>query len=381
MYSEKLKNIIPAMSILFNEEAAKLKKQWKDVVVLSLWESFFDIPLMDFWQVQEKWKDKIYHYSDIRGIESLRKKLIEYYNNNFSTALTIDNILVSTGSKTLIYQFLSAILNNHDDVLVLEPARVSYTEQIKLCNANPITIPFDVSVFDIEDFITSKTKLLILNNPNNPSGKNYTKKELEYMNKLSKKHKFWVLSDEAYSDFVPDDDVFVSLLTIDSQNPYLVATNSMSKNFWMSWWRIGYIMWSENLIDKMWLMNWHIIWWASTILEYYYIEYFDDIIKKTTPQIKNTVKIRNEVKNYAEEIWLKTMEWNSTFYIFVSIEWSKYNSFDFAMKLLKERYVSTVAGLWYWGSCDKYIRIGVWTESLDRVKYGLMQIKEMIVPD
>jgi len=368
---------IEAISITFNNMVYEMKRKGEDVITLSLGEAFFDIPLMSFDDLPFP---AIYHYSHSRGVPELRECLAKYFMEHYEVSFDpeTENI-VTAGSKIAIHMTMMAILNPGDEALFPEPAWVSYPEQVKLCHGVPVQIPYDVEVFDYERYVTNRTKIIIINNPHNPTGKIYSLEELTFLCKLAEKYNLFILSDEAYSDFVLDPAEFTSIGNLDSEKNRLIICNSISKNYGMSGWRLGYVITNAALIQQLIKLNQHMITCPPTILQYYIAKYFFDIIKITTPQIQDVVKRRNELSQYMKEIRLTALPGTSTFYHFVSIGESSLDSQEFCTKLLLEHKIATVPGIGYGKSCDRFIRVSVGAEPQERNKLGLDAIKKLIV--
>ena len=365
-----------ALSIKYNTEVYEKQRRGEDVIVLSLGEAFFDLPLFSFDNLPYP---KIYHYSHSRGIPELRQKLSKYFFETYDVSYDYEKeILITAGSKIAIYMCLMAILNPKDEVLVYEPAWVSFTEQIRLAYGIPVHIPYDETIYNFEKYITDKTKLIIINNPNNPTGKVYSLEELSYLYQLAKKYKLYVLSDEAYSDFVIDQNEFISFANLDTEKKHTIVINSISKNFGISGWRLGYVITNPNLISELLKINQHLITCPPTILEYYVDKYFDEIISITKPQIKDLTLKRKQIMDYMNSLSLEFLPGTTTFYFFVSISKSKLNSEEFCWKLLQEHHISTVPGIGYGKSCDKFIRVSIGSEGIERVKKGLKIITNLI---
>ena len=365
-----------ALSIKYNTEVYEKQRRGEDVIVLSLGEAFFDLPLFSFDNLPYP---KIYHYSHSRGIPELRQKLSRYFFETYDVSYDYEKeILITAGSKIAIYMCLMAILNPKDEVLVYEPAWVSFTEQIRLAYGIPVHIPYDETIYNFEKYITDKTKMIIINNPNNPTGKVYSLEELSYLYQLAKKYKLYVLSDEAYSDFVIDQNEFISFANLDTEKKHTIVINSISKNFGISGWRLGYVITNPNLISELLKINQHLITCPPTILEYYVDKYFDEIISITKPQIKDLTLKRKQIMDYMNSLSLEFLPGTTTFYFFVSISKSKLNSEEFCWKLLQEHHISTVPGIGYGKSCDKFIRVSIGSESIERVKKGLKIITNLI---
>jgi aspartate aminotransferase/aminotransferase len=287
-------------------------------------------------------------------------------------------MLITAGSKIGVYYALQTILNDGDEVLLLEPFWVSYTEQVKLVGAIPKSVPNNVNVHDLENFVTSKTRVLILNNPQNPTGKNYSRKELEHIFEVAKRFDIAIISDEAYSDFVCDDDVFISMGSIDPAFERTVIVNSISKNFGISGWRIGYLISNMEIVDVALKLTQHTMTCAPTPLLMYLDRYFEDIIQVTKPQIDLLLRKRSRVLNSITDVGLRVELGNSTFYFFVDIRPSGLDSIAFCDRLLQEYKVVAVPGIGYGASCDHFVRISIGSETEERINHGLQQIRRLI---
>lgn len=374
--SKVVSESVEAMSIKYNTMVYELKQKKKDVTVLSLGEAFFDIPLYPFDTLPFP---DIYHYSHSRGVPELRECLAKYFLEQYEVSFDPDKeILVTAGSKIAIHMAIMAVLNPGDEAIIHEPAWVSYPEQVKLCYGVPVRVPYDEDVFNFERYITNRTRLIIINNPNNPTGKVFSVEELSHLYKLAEKYNLFILSDEAYSDFLLDEEKFVSLGNLDREKRHTIICNSISKNYGISGWRLGYVITNADLINQILKVNQHLITCPATILEHYIARHFYDIIRITKPQISALVKKRLEVSRYMSKIGLKHLPGTATFYFFVSTAPSSLSSEEFCTRLLNEHHISTVPGLGYGDSCDKFIRVSVGTESMQRIAAALDMIKALI---
>jgi aspartate aminotransferase/aminotransferase len=255
---------------------------------------------------------------------------------------------------------------------------VSYPEQIKLCGGVPIGIPYDKTVFEYEDYITNRTRMIVINNPNNPRGNILNLDELSYLYHLAEKYDLFILSDEAYSDFVSNEDTFISMGNLDKDMKRSIIVNSISKNFGISGWRIGYAIANKAIITQLLTLNQHLVTCAPTILQQYVSLYFDDILAHTFPQMKALIEKRSEIKTYMDQIGLEYLSGNATFYFFVSLGKSSLSSDEFCMRLLNEQKICAVPGIGYGESCDAFIRVSVGTETMEKTKMALQKIKDFI---
>ena len=374
-HSNRVLGISEALSIKYNNKVYELRDSGNDVIVLSLGEAFFDIPLLS---MSELPKPAIFHYTHSRGFPELREKIAKYYYDEYGVLCDASReIILTAGSKIAVYMALNSVIDGGDEVLVYEPAWVSYTEQIKLCGGIPVQIPHYVTYGDFESYITPRTRMIILNNPNNPRGSMMSHAEIKLIHNLAKKYGIYLLSDEAYSEFGSDTQ-FISFGRDDPLKEHTIICNSISKNFGISGWRIGYIISNSDLMSQVLKINQHLITCAPSILEMYIAKYFSTILEITRPQIADLMIMRSELSSFMIEIGLTRMAGDSTFYFFVSIGRSKLDSGEFCMRLLEDDLISAVPGIGYGLSCDKYIRVSFGSEPINRVKIALNKIKNLI---
>lgn len=364
-----------AMSIKFNNLVYELKRDGVRVIVLSLGEAFFDIPLLP---MDDLPFPHIYHYTHSRGIPELREKVCDYYLRHYGVRVDPEGeIIVTAGSKAAIHFAMMSVLDPGDEVIVHEPTWVSYPEQVKLCYGVPVSMPYTCAVRDYERYVTERTKLIVINNPHNPRGEVMTRRDLEYLVDLARANALYVLSDEAYSDFLIGEE-FHSLGALDPSKSNVIICNSISKNFGISGWRLGYCITNEGLTNQILKVNQHVVTCPSSILQYYMARHFDEIIEITFPQIAEVVRRRREVAEFMDGIGLSYLPGAATFYFFVSIAPTRLSSEEFCTRLLMEDHVSVVPGRGYGASCDSFVRVSVGTESLEDIRYGLTRLKRLI---
>lgn len=371
-----MSDVDQALSIKYNNLVYELKASGMDIVVMSLGEAFFDIPLFPFDDLPYP---DLYHYSHSRGIPALREQLAAYYHTEYGVPVDpASEIIVTAGSKIAIHMALMAISAPGDEVLVHEPAWVSYVQQIRLCHARPVTVPYDKSVFELGHYVTERTKAIVLNYPHNPRGAVLSDDELRAVHELAEERNLFLVADEAYSDFLSDGS-FRSCAYFDPEKKHTIVCNSMSKNYGMSGWRVGYAIARPDVLSEILKINQHLVTCPATVLEYYLSKHFDEILKITKPQIAAVVERRARLARFMDGLGLNYLPGPAAFYFFVSIAPSGLSSEDFCTRLLKERGVSTVPGIGYGESCDRFIRVSVGAEPEERLRRGLEEIRDLIL--
>src|SRR5262249_28028302 len=190
---------VEALSIKYNNVVYDLKRQGHRVVVLSLGEAFFDIPMFRFDDLPFP---ALYHYSHSRGVPELREVICRHYGNEYGVPVDpAHEIIVTGGSKAGIYYAFLSVLDPGDELLIPEPCWVSYPEQVKLCGGRPVGVPYHVPLSELGRYVTSRPRAIVINNPHNPTGKVHTESELRSVLELAQRRDLFVIVDEAYSHF------------------------------------------------------------------------------------------------------------------------------------------------------------------------------------
>jgi len=366
-----------ALSIKVNNLVYELRSAGRDVITMSLGEAFFALPDLALESLVAG--DAIHHYSHSRGLPQLRARVARYCQDDLRVPVDpASEIIVTAGSKAAIYMSLLAVLEPGDEVIIPEPFWLSYPEQVSMCRGRPVMVPHDESVFDIVRYLSPRTRAIIINNPNNPSGKLYTEGELRFLHELAREQNVLLIADEAYNEFVPPTTTFMSCGELDPDKHHTVIVNSMSKNFGISGWRVGYVVAHRSLTDQILKINQHLVTCAPTILQWYLAEHFDDVLEVTRPQIRNVVALRNRAAGWLAEAGIDMMPGTATFYLFASLGRSRLTSTEFTTRLLRDSGVSVVAGIGYGASCDRYIRISIGAEPEDRIYRGFDAVRRLI---
>jgi aspartate aminotransferase len=186
-------------------------------------------------------------YCESLGLPVLRNALSNYYSEHFNHSFSASQFFISPGASYSIYSILNAILNVGDEVIIPDPSWPQYHNISVLCGANPIhvstrTTGFKITVEALERLVSSNTKVLILNNPNNPTGVVYSKEELEWIIEFAASKSMYVLVDEVYDHIVYSSNFnkSFSLNLTEKQRESILYVNSFSKTFAMTGWRIAY---------------------------------------------------------------------------------------------------------------------------------------------
>lgn len=370
-----VKSIPEALSIYINQIVYDKKSRGERVYTYSLGEAFFDIPRF---QISDSDWTRGYHYSSSMGQGLLRQKLADLYGKYGAKINPDTEVLISAGSKILIYMVLLAIIDEGDEVLVPEPAWLSYKEQIKLANGVHVPVPYTETVDNWEKYITPRTKAIIINNPTNPSGKLFSHDEFNTLLEMARQHNLFIISDEAYSDFLTPNKQFISFASIDKNHDNSIIVNSLSKNMGMSGWRVGYAVAHENVIHELLKLNQHLVTCAPTVLQDYMAEHFEEILSFTRPQAVKMAEKRHAVQQIMDKLGIKTLSGVGTFYFLIDVSSFPGSTDELVYDLLINHNIATVSGIAYGESTRDFIRFGIGVENLKDIESSLKTIKSFL---
>lgn len=324
-------------------------------------------------------------YSQNAGLLELRQAIAGYYARK--ERLTYDpmsEIIVSVGAMEGLYLALLAITNPGDEFIIPAPYYVNYGQMVHMCGGVPVIVdrpsdePLAFRVEDIEAAVTPRTKAIIINTPSNPSGKIIPRDKLERIAELAKRHDLFVISDEVYKCLIYGGTKFRSIASIDGMRDRTVVINSLSKEFCMTGWRVGYVLASRDIVANMTKMQENICACAPLPSQHAAIEALGGR-EDYSANMKSIFAERRDV--LAEGInsinGLSCIPPDATFYLMVDISRTGMKSFDFACKLLEEVHVAVVPGVTYGQSCDNYIRMA-FTLNIDRIRQGVMRMAQFM---
>ena len=395
-YSRKAKNINPSITLAITAKAKALKAEGVDVVSFGAGEPDFNTPrnIIDAaFKAMEEGKTK---YTPTSGIIELREAICKKLKNDNGLEYNANQIIVSTGAKQCLADVFMAILNPGDEVIVPTPYWVSYPELIKLADGIPVFVEADeyanykYTLEALEKVVSDKTKALVLNTPNNPTGTIYNKEELEVIAEFAKKHDIIIISDEMYEKLIYDGEKHISIASL-SQDAYerTIVINGVSKAYSMTGWRIGYAAAKEEIIKLMTSIQSHVTSNPNSIAQYASIEALNgptDELEKMIVEFDNRRKFM--INRIGEIEGLDIIYPKGAFYLMINV--SNYygkeingktinGSLDFSAKLLDEEKVAVIPGAAF--GLDKYIRLSYATaqkeieEGLDRIEKFVKKLK------
>jgi aspartate aminotransferase len=244
----RLKSIRPSETLALTQKAAELKAAGKDVLSLTAGEPDFRTPAWICEAATQAMKNGQTKYTPVGGTPELKQAIANKFARDNSLTYALDQIIVSTGGKQVIFNALMATVNPGDEVLIPDPYWVSYPSMVEIAQGIPCILAcpesqgFKLKPEQLETAITSKTKWFILNSPSNPTGAMYTYEELWQLGQVLLRHPHvLILSDDIYEHVIFEGHTFHTLAEVEpSLKERILTVNGVSKSYAMTGWRIGY---------------------------------------------------------------------------------------------------------------------------------------------
>lgn len=265
----------PSVTLQINATVSQLKKHGVPVISLGAGEPDFDTPRHICQAAIQAIEYGQTRYTAVSGISPLREAICSHIKNQKRLCYTPDEIIVGTGAKQVLFEALQALLNPGDEVLLPAPCWVSYHDMIRMAGGEPILIEttpdngFLPTISQIASAVTNRTKAIIINTPNNPTGAVWPCALLSDVMHLAQRHDFYVISDEIYENLVYDDARHISPAAL-SEDAFrrTIVVSGFSKSYAMTGWRVGYAAGPQSIIAAMTSLQSHQSGSINTIAQY-----------------------------------------------------------------------------------------------------------------
>ena len=376
--SDKIKSIKPSGIRKFFDIANKIE----DCISLGVGEPDFETP----WHITE---EGIYSleqgrtfYTSNQGLLELREEISKWNKRKYNLDYSKDEIIVTCGGSEAIDVALRACINPGDEIIILEPNYVCYEPDILLAGGVPVKIQlkneneFRLTPEELESAITSKTKILLINYPNNPTGAIMTKSDLEKIASVVIKNDLLVISDEIYSELTYSGNHF-SIGALPNMRERTITINGFSKAFSMTGWRLGYVMGPKEIMDQVKKIHQFVVMSAPTIYQYAGIEALRNGDADIEKMKKEYDKRRKYLLKEFDRLGLPCFEPRGAFYIFPYIGKYGMTSEEFATDLLNKEHVVVVPGTAFGESGEGFVRIS-YAYSLDALKEAIKRIERFL---
>lgn len=321
-------------------------------------------------------------YTDFRGDPELRNEISNYYHDAFDVDLKDEEILVTTSACLGMYLTLEAIIDDGDEIIIHAPYFTPYTQQIELARGIPVIVDtledegYQLDVERLKKSINIRTKAIIINSPNNPSGAVFSLDTLKEISKLAIENDLLIIADEIYGAYTFDE-LFTSMITFPEIRDRLIIINSFSKDYTMTGWRIGNLIAPKIIIETCQSINENVVFTAPSISQRAAIYALRNRESIQAPSIK---LFRERVFFAAKRVnaisWMSVPEPKGTFYLFINIKRTGMTSTQISELILEHAQVLTIPGNAF-GECGEgYIRIAC-TEDIDVLDEAFNRIENI----
>ena len=389
-FSRRINLIQPSSTMALTSKANELRQKGEDIIVLTVGEPDFDTPKYIKDSAKIAIDNGMTKYTAVDGTLSLKKAIIKKFKSENNLDYGLDEVVVSAGCKQSIFNFLQVIIDNGDQVIIPQPYWVSYADMVKYSGGVPVMLEteyennFNINIDEFKSLINEKTKLFMINSPNNPSGKYYDSKLLNELASVLLNHKnIFISSDDIYEHIHWSDEKFHNILNV---APLLkertVILNGVSKAYSMTGWRIGYAAGNKEIIKKMKTLQSQSTSCASSISQAAAETALSNACLEL-PDMNKQYKERHDFVvselNQIEGVECKPTD--GTFYVFPSfknfIEKSEIvsNDKELALYILEKSKVAVVPGSAF--GIEGHIRISIAID-IDSLKDAMQRLKNTL---
>lgn len=365
-----------------------MAQQGLDVIDLGSGEPDFDTPTHIVDAALVAIRKGYTHYVSSRGVKGLREtianKLKEENNLEFDPAT---EIIVTPGAKLGLFAALMAVVDDSDEVLILDPFWVSYEPCVQLAGGITIRVPvskednFRVTGAKLREKLTPRSKLLMINTPNNPTGRVLSREELEAIAEVALENDLLVLSDEIYEKIVYEGHEHISIGSLPDMLDRTIVINGFSKSYAMTGWRLGYVAAKEPLASEILKVQQHSVTCAASFTQYGGIEALTgpqdivsemvEVYRKRTDIIADGLDSLPDVSCYRPE---------GAFYAFPDVSGTGMSSLEFADMLLSKARVAVTPGIAFGESGEGHVRIS-FANSTKLIEKALDRMRKVLQKD
>lgn len=385
IYAKRIDQVQMSSIRVVMEKVEKLKSQGKSVVSLCAGEPDFNTPEGIKKATIEALNNNQTHYSSNRGYLGLRQKVAQLLKEQTTVDYDSDQeIIMTCGCSEAINNACLAFIEPGDEVIIFTPAFVSYQNTVLLCEGIPVEISlkasngFQIDIEELKSKITNKTKMMIINNPSNPTGAVYQKETLEKVCQLARENNILIFADEIYNQ-LDYEKQYVSIASFENMKDYTIIVNGFSKAYAMTGWRMGYIAASKKHIDHILKVHQYTTTSQMTFAQIGMAKAIDqeDVKKEVQHMIQTFHERRTFIMEHLDQCaMLSYVKPHGAFYIMVDVSKTGLTGQEFADKLL-EYGVAVVPANGFGKNLNNFVRIS-FASSKENIEEAFVRIKKLL---
>ncbi len=381
-FSHRIKSVEGSKSVGLASLVAKLKNEGHDIIGLHVGEPDFPPPNEVIEATQKALTDLQVRYSLVPGIPELREAIAHRFSSRSNRVVSLENILISNGSKQILYNLFQCLINDGDEVIIPAPYWVTFPESVKLAGGNPVIVKsrtdLGLDLDAIEAAITPKTKIILFNTPNNPTSAVYGKEDLIKLGALASKHDLIIIADEAYESLVFEPNIHTSIAALsDDLFERTITVQTLSKSHCLTGFRIGYMIAPKKYVEEVSKLQSHLNGNVCTFAQYGALKaltmdqsYFEEMIKTMVKRKDLAFKLTKEIFSCHEP--------QGAFYVFPSLDGyeERFKSSNEAAEfILREAKVALLPGSAF--GLEGYLRLSFASHE-DKITEAFRRIKEAL---
>ena len=331
-------------------KAKALESQGKSIIHLEIGEPDFDTPSNIIKAAQNPLSNGYTHYGQSPGLMEVRERIAQEVSETRNISVSANNVVITPGAKPIMFFAMLALIDEGDEVIYPNPGFPIYESMINFVGGIPVPMKllasnnFEIDINDIVDQISPKTKLMIINSPNNPCGSVISKEDLTTLANLAKKNDFTILTDEVYRRFLYEDEYF-SPVSVPGMTERTIILDGFSKTYSMTGWRAGFGVMPENLVEPISRLSTNSVSCTASFTQIATLEAMNGPQEEPMRMVDEFKKRRDVIVNGLNSIpGIECPMPGGAFYVFPSIEGTGMSSKQFANDLLEKHGVACLAG-------------------------------------
>ncbi|MBD3403440.1 aminotransferase class I/II-fold pyridoxal phosphate-dependent enzyme [candidate division GN15 bacterium] len=382
-YAERIRRLESEGAFAVLAKAKQMEREGKSIVHLQIGEPDFDTPRNITEAAYKALLEGHTHYAPSGGIPEVREVVAEEFRKTRKVDVSADNVIIFPGCKPVIFAAIMALVEDGDEVIVPNPGYPTYRSVTRFLGAKPVPVPlreehdFRFSLDEFRSLITSKTRVIILNSPENPTGGVLTEEDLEGIYRVAVENDLWIITDEIYSRLVYDGE-FKSILSVPGALERTVAVDGMSKTYAMTGWRLGYGVMPKEMADYLFTFAINNFSSTATFAQYAIVEALtgpQDEVNKMVEQFRKRRDVIVDGLNAIDGI--TCLKPQGAFYVFPNITGTGLKSKEFADLMLEQAGVACLSGTSFGQYGEDYVRFS-YANSIENIEEALRRIKKTL---
>ncbi len=382
-YAERMKRLGTETAFEVLARARALEKKGKKVIHLEIGEPDFDTPKYISEAAIKAIRDGYTHYNPSAGYPEVREVISQYINGSRGIKTSAENVVITPGGKPIIFFCILALVDEGDEVIYPNPGFPIYESVIEFVNAKAVPIKlreendFRLDVKELKSLVTPKTKLIIINSPQNPTGGVLTREDLEEIARLAVERDIWILSDEIYSRIIYETK-FESISQFSGMFERTIILDGMSKTYAMTGWRLGYGVMEEKLAKYIAQLGTNAHSCTASFAQIALSAAITGPQEESHQMVAEFKKRRDVIVDGLNQIdGFSCKKPLGAFYAFPNITSTGWKSKPFAEYLLDEFGVAALSGTAFGSFGEGYLRFS-YANSVENIKIALSQIKSAV---